>query len=177
MENVRMGEMVVSARPGDELSAIGLGSCIGLAVADRQSGVVGLAHVVLPESFGVNGPPGKFADLAVPELLHRLEAAGAVRRRLLAVIMGGARMFAGELTNDIGARNTEAVRECLDTERVAIHAQDIGGDRGRTARIIIGHSISVQLAGGDRTALLDLRQPEGVSSSTLGVPGLAEATT
>lgn len=172
-----MGEMVVSAHPGDELCAIGLGSCIGLALADRQTGVAGLVHVVLPESLGADGPPGKFADLAVPELLSRLEAAGAARRRLVAVIMGGARMFAGGLTNDIGARNAEAVRECLSSSGVAIHAQDIGGDRGRTARLVVGHSVSVQLAGGERTALLDLRQPERTTPTTLEVPGLAGART
>ncbi len=45
-----MGELAVSSTVGDELVAIGLGSCIGLAMVDREAGVAGLAHVVLPES-------------------------------------------------------------------------------------------------------------------------------
>ena len=45
-----MGEIEVSKRAGDELVARGLGSCIGLALIDREAGVAGMAHVVLPES-------------------------------------------------------------------------------------------------------------------------------
>ena len=39
MENVRMGELAVSDTVGDELVAIGLGSCIGLALVDRAANV------------------------------------------------------------------------------------------------------------------------------------------
>lgn len=172
-----MGEMVVSARSGDELNAIGLGSCIGLALVDRQAGVAGLVHVVLPESLGAAGPPGKFADLAIPELLNRMESAGSVRRRLLAVVMGGARMFARGLGNDIGVRNATAVGEHLNRMGVTIHAQDTGGSRSRTARVVVGQSVSVQLAGGELTDLLDLTAPEHLHPTTLGVSGLAGART
>src|SRR5579859_4615857 len=113
MENVRMGELAVSRTDGDELVAIGLGSCIGLALVDRQAGVAGLAHVVLPESSGANGPAPKFADTAVPELIARLERAGAVKRRMVAVLIGGARMFAIGASLDIGARNALAVKDQL----------------------------------------------------------------
>ena len=112
MGSVRMGEIAVSRRSGDELVALGLGSCIGLALVDRSAGVAGLAHVVLPESSPTDRQPGKFADLAVPELIDRIVRAGASRRRLEAVLAGGARMFElGDL--DIGARNAEAVRSGL----------------------------------------------------------------
>ena len=50
-----MGELAVSGTVGDELVAIGLGSCIGLALVDRDANVAGLAHVVLPESQGKAG--------------------------------------------------------------------------------------------------------------------------
>jgi chemotaxis protein CheD len=156
MESVRMGELVVSSCEGEELVAIGLGSCIGLAVVDRQAGVAGLAHVVLPESAGAQAPAGKFADTAVPALIARLEEAGAVRRRLQAVLIGGARMFALGASLDIGARNAAAVRAELEKLRVPIHAEEIGGTRGRTARVMLGSEISSQLAGGDRTSLMSL---------------------
>jgi chemotaxis protein CheD len=154
MENVRMGELAVSAQIGDELVAIGLGSCIGLALADAEAGVGGLAHVVLPESAGKPGPTGKFADLAVPDLIATMVSAGAMKRRLQAVLIGGARMFTVGASLDIGARNTEAVREALGREGIKIHAEEVGGNRGRTARVIIGDDISSQLAGGERTSLM-----------------------
>ncbi len=168
-----MGELVVSATDGDELVAIGLGSCIGLAMVDTQAGVAGLAHVVLPESGSAGGPPGKFADTAVPELLAQLERAGAVRRRLAAVLIGGARMFAIGASLDIGARNAAAVREQLGRLGIHVHAEETGGNRGRTARIVLGSDVSSQLAGGERTSLLSLAGRTG--AITGAVRGLAGA--
>jgi chemotaxis protein CheD len=156
MENVRMGEFAVSGKVGDELVAIGLGSCIGLALVDRSANVAGLAHVVLPESQGKTEPKAKFADLAVPDLIARVVAAGAVRRRLEAVMIGGARMFSVGASLDIGARNAAAVREALQAEGIRIKAEETGGNRGRTARVIVGNDVSSQLAGGPRTSLLSL---------------------
>src|SRR5579859_2857889 len=156
MENVRMGELAVSGTVGDELVAIGLGSCIGLALVDRAANVAGLAHVVLPESQGKTEPKAKFADLAVPDLLERVLAAGAVKRRLEAILIGGARMFSVGASLDIGARNAEAVRDALGKEGISILAEEVGGNRGRTANVTVGTEISSQLAGGPRTSLLSL---------------------
>ncbi len=150
-----MGEFAVSKRDGDELVARGLGSCIGLALVDRFAGVAGLAHIVLPESTETDRQTGKFADLAVPALIDRVIRAGATRRRLQAVLAGGARMFElGEL--DIGARNEEAVRAGLAASGVSIHAAETGGCRGRTMRVEVGScTVIVKKAGGDPTTLLD----------------------
>ncbi len=149
-----MGELAVSSTVGDELVAIGLGSCVGLAILDREAGVAGLAHVVLPESLGKSGPAGKFADLAVPDLIARLADRGAARERLEAVLIGGARMFTVGASLDIGARNAEAVREALVKEGVPVVAQELGGTRGRTARVVVAEEVTSQLAGGQRTSLL-----------------------
>jgi chemotaxis protein CheD len=165
MENVRMGELAVSGTVGDELVAIGLGSCIGLALVDRTAHVAGLAHVVLPESQGKTEPRAKFADLAVPDLIQRVVEAGALRRRLEAVLIGGARMFAVGASLDIGARNAEAVRAALKQEGIRIHTEELGGSRGRTARVIIGSEITSQLAGGTRTSLLSLAAGRGARST------------
>jgi chemotaxis protein CheD len=166
MENVRMGELAVSSTVGDEIVAIGLGSCIGLALVDRAANVAGLAHVVLPDSQGKTEPKAKFADLAVPDLIAQVVAAGAVRRRLDAVLIGGARMFAVGASLDIGARNAEAVRAALSQEGIRIQAEEIGGNRGRTARVIVGSDISSQLAGGSRTSLLSLAGGLGARATT-----------
>ena len=72
MASARMGEMVVSSDPNEELVALGLGSCIGLAIVDRTAGVAGLAHIVLPESNDRVDQVGKFADTAVPELIEKM---------------------------------------------------------------------------------------------------------
>ena len=163
-----MGELAVSGTVGDELVAIGLGSCIGLALVDRSANVAGLAHVVLPESQGKTEPKAKFADLAVPDLIERLLGAGAVKRRLEAVLIGGARMFSVGASLDIGARNAEAVRGALKQAGIRIKTEEVGGNRGRTARIIVGSDISSQLAGGTRTSLLSLAGGLVRTSSRVG---------
>lgn len=165
-----MGDLVVSATEGDELVAIGLGSCIGLAMVDRLAGVAGLAHVVLPESSGTAGPPGKFADTAVPELLAQMERLGAVKRRVQAVLIGGARMFAVGGSMDIGSRNATAVRDQLRQLGILVHAEEIGGSRGRTARVVLGAEITSQLAGGDKTSLLTIGRRPLAASSRLSTP-------
>jgi chemotaxis protein CheD len=149
-----MGQMAVTCDRDDDLFAVGLGSCIGLAVVDRAAGVAGLAHIVLPESPDGEREIGKFADLAVPELISRMRLAGAVPRRMEAVLVGGARMFAaGEL--DIGARNAAAVREALAELDVAVRATAIGGARGRTVRIsLTAGTVTSKEAGGELVTLL-----------------------
>jgi chemotaxis protein CheD len=155
MGSVRMGEIEVSKRTGEELVARGLGSCIGLALIDRSSGVAGMAHIVLPESTGSDKDPGKFADLAVPALLGQMQKAGAVTRRLEAVLAGGARMFElGEM--DIGARNAAAVKAGLARAGLRIHAAETGGNRGRTLRLTVGKfEVTVKEAGGEPVTLYD----------------------
>ncbi|MGN6868104.1 MAG: chemotaxis protein CheD [Solirubrobacteraceae bacterium] len=150
-----MGEIEVSKRTGEELVARGLGSCIGLALIDRLSGVAGMAHVVLPESTGSDKEPGKFADLAVPALVTQMQNAGAVTRRLEAVLAGGARMFdLGEM--DIGARNAAAVKAGLARAGLRVHAADTGGSRGRTMRLTVGDfEVTVKEAGGQPVTLYD----------------------
>ena len=156
MGSVRMGEIEVSKRAGDELVARGLGSCIGLALIDRLSGVAGMAHIVLPEAPEPPGDePGKFADIAIPALIAQMQEAGAVLRRLDAVIAGGARMYElGEM--DIGARNATAVKAGLARAGVRVLAAAIGGDRGRTLRLTVGEfAVTVKEAGGEAVTLFD----------------------
>jgi len=160
--------LAVSAQDGDELVAIGLGSCIGLALVDRQARVAGLAHVVLPDSLGKPGPAGKFADLAVPALINQMELAGAVKRRLQAVLVGGARMFAVGPSMDVGARNSEAVRDALARAKIPIAAEATGGDRGRTARVVLGGEITAQVAGGERSSLLNMAAPRSAARARTG---------
>ena len=167
-----MGEMVVSSHAGEELVAIGLGSCIGLTLVDRTAGVAGLAHIVLPESGIAAEPVGKYADLAVPDLIRRMLAAGAFKFRLEAVLVGGAKMF--PLGLDIGTRNAGAVRDALGGAGIQIHATETGGNRGRTARVMVGGDVTSHVAGGERLVLLSMRQSQR-SRPPVPQPGLAGA--
>ena len=154
---VRMGELAVSSASDHVLVSLGLGSCIGLALIDRRLGIAGLAHVVLPQSQGhAQENPRKFADLAVPEMLSELEALGARRVRLEAVLVGGASMFAVTSASlEVGQRNEAAVRELLEQHRIPVVAAATGGSRGRTIRVDVESSaVTVREAGGKDEELL-----------------------
>ncbi|WP_041571303.1 chemotaxis protein CheD [Candidatus Desulforudis audaxviator] len=125
------------ARSPHRLLTLGLGSCVGVALYDPVIRVGGLAHVMLPDStqFRTGGKPAKFADLAVKNLVHDLRLAGVRNGRVVAKLAGGAQMFFGNnraAQMAIGERNIEAVRSILKELGIAIVAEDVGGDKGRT---------------------------------------------
>lgn len=153
-----MGELAASATPEDELVSMGLGSCVGVALVDRDQAVAGLAHVMLPEANAAYAAPAKFADRAVPALVAHAERLGARPDRLEAVLAGGAQMFSGSRSGvaglDLGARNEAAVRAALADAGIPVRAAATGGGRGRTVRVQVGASrITVKEAGGAEVEL------------------------
>jgi chemotaxis protein CheD len=159
---VRMGELAVSDTADDTLVSIGLGSCIGLVLVDDAQPLAGLAHIVLPESGPgeETGGQAKFADRAVPALVHGLEELGARRSRLRAALVGGAEMFSFGSSSgfEIGARNEAATREALDAAGITVRAAATSGSHGRTVRVRVGDGVvTAREAGGPDTILLNAR--------------------
>ncbi len=126
------------ALSGDSLKTTGLGSCVGVTLYDPMRKVAGMAHVMLPSSQIARENQvnlAKYADTAIPELLDRMLAAGAMVERMKAKMAGGAQMFAMTGQGDslrIGPRNVESCIEMLARFRIPILAQDTGGSYGRT---------------------------------------------
>jgi chemotaxis protein CheD len=121
----------------DKIMTIGLGSCIGISLYDNIQKIAGLAHIMLPDStqFKSIPKPLKFADLAIPILIKKMEEKGCKRRNLVAKIAGGASMFNfsdKSMVSDIGKRNAESVKLALGKEAIPIVAEDTGGNKGRT---------------------------------------------
>ncbi len=135
---VGIGELRASRDPLEILVAYGLGSCVGVCLYDPQTKAGGLAHVMLPDSGEASSqrPPSKFADRAVPMLLEEVVKLGAVPRRIVGKIAGGAQMLAGPGFSvngfNVGERNVEAVRLALERHGVPLLKADTGGNRGRT---------------------------------------------
>ena len=87
---VQIGEAKV-AGPGCLLFTVGLGSCVAIVLWDPEARVGGLAHAMLPDPS--NGrrmtPLGRFATTAVPALVERMCAEGAVTARMRARHVSG----------------------------------------------------------------------------------------
>ena len=112
---VGMADYKVGRSPATIIS-YGLGSCIGISLYDPQAKVGGLLHIMLPDSKQArpSDNPAKFADTGLPLMLKDVLALGAVKRRLVAKMAGGAQMFAFANATDImrvGARNAAAAKE------------------------------------------------------------------
>lgn len=119
------------------LSTLGLGSCIAIALYDRQAHIAGLAHILLPnESLARDRENrAKFAQTAVPLLLEKMRAIGARDANVVAKLAGGASMFTSLLSNGsppIGERNLIATRIALASHGIRVMAEDVGGGHGRS---------------------------------------------
>ncbi len=122
--------------PPNGITTLGLGSCVGIALRDKNNKVGGLAHIMLPDSTVIANQTNvaKFADTGIVELLKQMEKLGAVRRNVVAKIAGGATMFAlSNRTNlNVGERNVEAVKAKSKELGIPILAEDTGLNFGRT---------------------------------------------
>ena len=129
-----------TAKAPDTLTTLGLGSCIGIALWDSTTKIGGLAHIMLPDSTKIrnNSNIAKFADTGIVELVRQMEALGVPRRRMVAKIAGGAKMFevAGTTSvGNIGEKNAIASKKTLQELGIPILAEDIGLNYGRTVEL------------------------------------------
>jgi chemotaxis protein CheD len=142
---IGLGEWAVLREAG-ALACLGLGSCVALILDDRDARIGGMAHVVLPSPSlsRERSNPARFAETAVPFLINEMVRAGAVRGRLRARLAGGASLFAALTapgTVQIGQRNLHAARTELAAAGVAIAAEAVGGEVGRSVWFEVGTGI------------------------------------
>jgi chemotaxis protein CheD len=122
-----------------KLVTYALGSCVGIALHDKETGLGGLAHIMLPDSSIMNNPEKinrmKYADTAIVDLYNSMIKQGANPRGITAKLAGGANMF--KVPEDspigkIGIRNVKRSKEVLGELNIPIVAEDVGKDFGRT---------------------------------------------
>jgi chemotaxis protein CheD len=154
--SVAIGQWAVAAAPVRIRTL--LGSCVGVALYDRVVKVGGLAHIVLPDARGAVDHPGKYADTAIPGMIADIDRrwGGNAKLRLVAKLVGGARMFhvpSGSATNsglNIGRRNQEAIEQILVELRIPVLARDLGGEAGRRMTLDTGSGmITIKVPGGE----------------------------
>jgi chemotaxis protein CheD len=137
-QEIRVGisDMNTAFSP-DKIYTVGLGSCIGIVLYDKELKLGGMAHIMLPDSrlFSDVCNPLKFADLAIPMLLEDMRKLGSKKQNVIAKIAGGASMFNfadKKLNMDIGRRNSDSVKQILDSMLIPLIREDVGGNKART---------------------------------------------
>ncbi len=139
VEDVRVKVADYAVRHGPHVIAtIGLGSCVAIALYDRESKIGALAHILLPTPTMSREAtnPAKFPETIVPLMLQEMRALGSrASAQISAKIAGGASMF-GQLTSgtgiNVGERNVQSTRAVLAAAGVPIVAEDTGLDYGRS---------------------------------------------
>ncbi|OPZ86261.1 MAG: Chemoreceptor glutamine deamidase CheD [Firmicutes bacterium ADurb.Bin419] len=143
MENtikVGMADLQAARHPA-VLTTLGLGSCVGIALYDRSTLVIGLAHAMLPDSTQAKNVSNtaKFVDSAIIALIDEMVKLGANKSKIVAKLAGGAQMFSFSQSSDllrIGLRNVLAAKERLEYLGIPILSEDTGGNYGRTIELM-----------------------------------------
>lgn len=121
----------------DQITTIGLGSCVGVVLFSTGFPCCGLLHILLPSSEEIqkNTNRAKFADTGIDDMVAELIKYGLHPNRMMAKIAGGAAMFQFNNNSELGSigdRNVRAVKNALARYRIPIVAEDVGKDYGRT---------------------------------------------
>ena len=134
---VKVADYAVRRR-GHVIATIGLGSCVAIALYDRDTQIGGLAHILLPSPSmsRETSNPAKFPETIVPVMVAEMRRLGSgANARITAKIVGGASMF-GQLVSgtgiNVGERNVTATREVLALAGIPLLAEDTGLDYGRS---------------------------------------------
>jgi chemotaxis protein CheD len=106
-----------------------LGSCVAACIRDRQSGVGGMNHFMLPDSGSERGTPAsesaRYGAYAMEVLVNELLKLGARRGSLEAKVFGGGAVMSGLTQANVGERNSAFVIEYLQTEQIPLAARDL----------------------------------------------------
>ena len=134
--HIKIGELAASK---DKILTTIVGSCVACCIYDEKNKVIGMAHIMLPNSSMVNNDSSnlkaKYADIAIKNLIQELVKYGANTNNLKAKIVGGASVFVNENDEDmfnIGRKNVDKVKELLNQYNIKVVAEDIGGKNGRS---------------------------------------------
>lgn len=144
---IAMGEIAL-LRGADSASSI-LGSCVGVWLYGAASRVGAIAHIVLPDRKNSEGPTGRFASSAIPEMFSEVRAELGGNRGVIAKIAGGASMLNCKGPLQVGEANIRRVQDILRELSIPVVGSHVGGMQGRRIRVYAETGImKVQLIGG-----------------------------
>lgn len=117
-----------------ELITTVLGSCVSACIRDKNTGIGGMNHFMLPSNTNNNvnswsntpvNTQTRYGNIAMERLINVILATGGSRVNLEIKLFGGGRVL--QIDTDIGGRNIDFVKSYLLTEGFDIAAEDVGG--------------------------------------------------
>jgi chemotaxis protein CheD len=132
--------MAVKILPGEyyvtqdnELITTVLGSCVSACVRDKELGIGGMNHFMLPESnYGqmktgneaIVGASTRYGNYAMEHLINTILSHGGKRRNLEVKVFGGGKII--PTLTDVGIKNINFVLDYIDQEGLRLLSQDLG---------------------------------------------------
>lgn len=125
------GEYYVTT--ADEMITTVLGSCISACIRDRELGIGGMNHFMLPEtnkqklsagSEQVVGNATRYGNYAMEHLINDILANGGKRKNLEVKLFGGGKILPS--LGDVGQNNIDFALDYVDTEALLLVSQDLG---------------------------------------------------
>ncbi len=117
----------------NELITTVLGSCISACIRDKESGIGGMNHFMLPVTTSekmkkgneaVVGNATRYGNFAMEHLINTILSNGGKRKNLEVKLFGGGKII--PTLTDIGIKNIEFVLDYIDTEGLLLLSQDLG---------------------------------------------------
>ena len=113
----------------DMLIVTVLGSCVSACIRDRQTGLGGMNHFMLPDGGADASSPvsasARYGTYAMEVLINDLLKAGARRENMEAKVFGGGAVLKGFTAINVGERNAAFVQSFLKNEKIRIVAEDL----------------------------------------------------
>ncbi len=114
-----------------------LGTCTGVALYDRDAGLGGICHILLPDTPGhdYSWAPKVYATSCLTLMFNEMLQAGAAPAEMEAVVAGGSLPFPcsrQDINLDIGGRTRESVYQFLAYHGIPVTESKTGGCSGMT---------------------------------------------
>lgn len=117
----------------NELITTVLGSCVSACIRDRESGIGGMNHFMLPQTNSgkfnkgneaIVGIATRYGNYAMEHLINTILSNGGKRKNLEVKVFGGGKIIPA--LTDVGMKNIEFVLSYLDQEGLKLLSQDLG---------------------------------------------------
>jgi chemotaxis protein CheD len=117
----------------NELIATVLGSCVSACIRDKESGIGGMNHFMLPEtnagklkkdSDTIVGIATRYGNYAMEHLINTILSNGGKRKNLEVKVFGGGKIISA--LTDVGMKNIDFVLSYIDQEGLKLLSHDLG---------------------------------------------------
>ena len=117
----------------NELIATVLGSCVSACIRDKESGIGGMNHFMLPETNAgklkkdgdaIVGIATRYGNYAMEHLINTILSNGGKRKNLEVKVFGGGKIISA--LTDVGMKNIDFVLSYIDQEGLKLLSQDLG---------------------------------------------------